>query len=67
MFDFNTLIGLKSDEAVTRLHKNGYNKTKIIINSKKSDIASDLLVAKASLDGDVVLLVCGEFCLNVER
>lgn len=67
MFDFDSLIGLKSDDAVTRLHENGYNKTKIIINSKKNDIASDLLVAKASLDGEVVLLICGEFCLNVER
>ncbi len=66
MFDFESLIGLEKSEAVSILAENGYNKTEIIINSRKNELCDTLLVAKAEEKNGVVRLICGEFFLKVK-
>ena len=66
MFDFENLIGFEASEAKQVLAKNGYNKTEIIINSRKNELCDTLLVTKAEEKDGVVRLICGDFYLNVK-
>ena len=66
MFDFSSLIGIEKNEAIDILKKNGYNKTEIIINSKSNNLCDSLLVCKAEEKDNEVILVCGEFYLNIK-
>jgi len=67
MFDFESLIGYKKDEAVKILSENGYKNIEFIINSKRNDLCDALLVCKALLHNEKVILVLGEFYLNIEE
>ena len=65
MFDFECLIGQTKDCAVNILNQNGYNNIEFIINSKRNDLCDSLLVCKAEFIDGKVVLVLGEFYLNI--
>ena len=65
MFDFECLIGQTKDCAVNILNQNGYNNIEFIINSKSNDLCDSLLVCKAEKLDDKVVLILGEFYLNI--
>ena len=66
MFDFESLIGQKKDKALEILAKNGYKDIEIIINSKKNELVDSQLVCKATQENGKVVLVVGEFYLNLK-
>lgn len=66
MFDFESLIGLKKDDAIKILKNSGYNDIEIIINSKSNDLCDSFLVCKAEEKDGKVMLVLGEFYLNIK-
>lgn len=66
MFNFESLIGQKKDKALEILANNGYKDIEIIINSKKNELCDSQLVCKAIQENGKVVLVIGEFYLNVK-
>ena len=66
MFEFDDFIGKDVESATEILKQNGENKIKVIENSKHNEKCDTLLVCKAEKVGEVVMLVCGEFCVNME-
>ena len=66
MFEFESLIGLKKDDAIEILKNNGYNDIEIIINSKSNNLCDSYLVCKAEEKNGMVMLVLGEFYLNIK-
>ena len=65
--DFNSLIGLTDSEAKQILIQNGYSDIEIKINSKHDEKFDALLVCAAKEDDEKVILICGEFCLDIKR
>lgn len=59
--NFDELIGLKSEDAIELLQKNGYNNIEIVENFKNDDGCNQTLVCFAKEDGGAVKLVCGKF------
>ena len=66
MFDKNLIIGETTEKAIEILKQNGFFKTIIKQNSKHEDRCDTELVCAVNFDGDTVVLVVGEFCLNLE-
>ncbi len=66
MLDFENLVGLDSKQAAEILHENGYKDIEIVINSNKNLLCDSLLVAKVKKNGGKVVLVCGEFYLDIK-
>ena len=66
MFDFNNLIGLKKEEAIKILSGSGYNNIEIIMNSKKNEQTDSELVLQAKQQENRVVLILGEFCLDIK-
>lgn len=66
MFDLSVLIGKTTEEAIELLKENGFFKIETKQNFKHNDKCDTKLVCSASINGDVVTLVEGEFCLNIE-
>ncbi len=65
--DFNSLIGLEEFEAKQILSENGYNDIKTINNSRHDELCDSLLVCGVKENGNQVILVCGEFYLNIKE
>ena len=63
MIDTNELIGLTEEEACRILCESGYNKVEVKRNSVKNEKCNTSLVCAVRLDGEIVTLVCGEFCM----
>ena len=66
MLNLRNLIGKKKEDAVKILTENGYNDIEVIINSKSNDLTDSVLVCKAEKINEKVVLVCGEFYLNIK-
>ena len=66
MFDFSNLIGLTETQAKKTLKDNGFEKIKTIVNAEHKEICDSLVVCKAHLENDEVVLVCGEFYLQIK-
>ena len=66
MFDLNILIGKTKEKAIELLNENGFFKIETKLNYKHDDKCDTLLVCSAKLKKDVVVLVVGEFCFNIE-
>ena len=67
MFDFSNLIGLTETQAKETLKDNGFENVKTIVNAEHKEICDSLVVCKAYLEEDEVVLVCGEFYLNIKE
>ena len=65
MFDINLIIGETTEKAIEILKQNGFFKIKIKQNFKHEDRCETNLVCSASFEDDEVVLIVGEFCLNV--
>ena len=65
--DFKDLIGLKVDDAKKVLNNFGYNDIEEVINSKTNDQTDTLMVCAVRHDHKKVILVLGEFFLNVKE
>ena len=65
--DFKDLIGLKVDDAKKVLNNFGYNDIEEVINSKTNDQTDTLMVCAVRHDNKKVILVLGEFFLNVKE
>ena len=63
--DLNSLIGLQEAEARQFLKKNGYNNIETMINSKHNELVDTRVVCAVKQSGEKIILVCGEFCLNI--
>ena len=66
MFEFNKLIGLEKNKAIEILSSKGYKEIEIIINSKSNDLNDSLLVCKVEELNNKIILICGEFYLNIK-
>ncbi len=65
--ELENLIGLEKDKACKVLTEFGYNDIKIIVNSRKNELTDSLVVCAVRKEGSKIVLVCGEFYLNIER
>lgn len=65
--EFNSLIGLKEQDARQFLLNNGYNNIETIINSKNSNKCDTLVVCAVRESEAKITLVCGEFYLNIKE
>ena len=63
--DFDSLIGLDEKQARQFLKKNGYNNIETIVNSKHNELVDTMVVCAIKQDGEKIVLVCGEFYLNI--
>ena len=64
--DFNSLIGLEESEARRVLVENGFDDIETIINSKHNDSTDTLIVCAAKENDGKVILICGEFYLEIK-
>lgn len=64
--DFKSLIGLEESEAKAILLKNGYNNIEIKINAKHNENCDTHLVCAVKENDGKIILICGEFYLNIK-
>ena len=67
MFEISSVIGKSPEKATKILNDNGFKNVKIVDNFKKNELNDTKLVCSAKKQDDCVILVCGEFYLNLKR
>lgn len=67
MFDLNSVIGLDEQEAILILKKNGFNNIKTVLNSTANIQNATRLVCAVRKNIDEIVLVCGEFLLDLKE
>ena len=65
--DFSSLIGLEEQEAKQILIDNGQKNIKTIYNSQHDELCDSSRVCAVKKNDDEVILVCGEFYLNIKE
>ena len=64
--DFNSLIGLEESKARLVLAENGFDDIETTINSKHNEQCDTLIVCAVKENDGQVLLICGEFYLEIK-
>ncbi len=67
MFDFDSLVGLEESQAKNILKENGFKNIKSILNSKQTLLSGTKLVCAVQQKDDEIVLICGEFLLNIKE
>ena len=67
MFDFDSLVGLEESQAKNILKENGFKNIKSILNSKQTLLSGTKLVFAVQQKDDEIVLICGEFLLNIKE
>ena len=63
--DFNSLIGLKENQARQFLQENGYNNIETVSNFKHNEKCDSVVVCAVRCDDEKITLICGEFFLEI--
>ena len=64
--ELNSLIGLEETKARQVLAENGYDDIETIINSKHNENCDTLIVCAVKENDGKVILICGEFYLEIK-
>ena len=65
--DLKDLIGLELSKARQVLTDLGYNNIEVKLNSKKDGLSDSLVVCAVREDDSKIVLICGEFFLNLKE
>ena len=66
MFDFKSLIGLELNSAKEKLEQTGIKNIRICMNAEHNENCDTILVCAVKQTETEVVLVCGEFLMNLK-
>ena len=66
MFDFNSLIGLKLEKAKEKLEQSGIKNIKVVMNAEHDEKCDSVLVCAVKQTETEIILICGEFLIDLK-
>ena len=66
MFDLKNLIGLELNSAKEKLEQSGIKNVSVVMNAEHDEKCDSVLVCAVKQTETVVILICGEFLINLK-
>ena len=66
MFDLKNLIGLELNSAKEKLEQSGIKNVSVVMNAEHDEKCDSVLVCAVKQTETEVILICGEFLINLK-